>query len=88
MGAQAVRLTGTVCLRSSALGVRLEFAGGQRTVTKGPLVGENELIAGFAVMRFRTLDEAVEWASRFAGVVGEVLLDIRPATEPWYIGLV
>src|SRR5688572_3055723 len=74
-------------LRSSAQGVRLEFSAGKRTVTKGPLVGENELIAGFAVMRVRSLDEAVEWASRFAGVVGDVVLDIRPATEPWDIGL-
>lgn len=74
-------------LRSSAQGVRLEFSGGKRTVTKGPLVGENELIAGFAVMRVRSLEEAVEWASRFAGVVGDVVLDIRPATEPWDIGL-
>jgi hypothetical protein len=74
-------------LRSSVQGVRLEFAGGKRTVTKGPLVGENELIAGFAVMRVRSLDEAVEWTSRFAGIVGDVVLDIRPATEPWDIGL-
>lgn len=74
-------------LRSSAQGVRLEFSAGKRTVTKGPLVGENELVAGFAVMRVRSLDEAVEWASRFAGVVGDVVLDIRPATEPWDIGL-
>lgn len=74
-------------LRSSAQGVRLEFSAGKRTVTKGPLVGENELVAGFAVMRVRSLDEAIEWASRFAGVVGDVVLDIRPATEPWDIGL-
>ena len=74
-------------LRSSAQGVRLKFAGGKRTVIKGPLEGENELIAGFAVMRVRSLDEAVEWASRFAGVVGDAVLDIRPATEPWDIGL-
>jgi hypothetical protein len=74
-------------LRSSAQGVRLRFSGGKRTVTKGPLVGEHEVIAGFAVMRVQSLDEAVEWASRYAGVVGDVVLDIRPATEPWDIGL-
>src|SRR5688572_9056498 len=74
-------------LRSSAQGVRLEFSAGKRTVTKGPLVGENELIAGFAVLRVHSLDEAVEWASRYASVVGDVVLDIRPATEPWDIGL-
>ena len=74
-------------LRSSAQGVRLQFSGGKRTVIKGPLVGENELIAGFVVMRVRSLDEAVGWASRFADIVGDVVLDIRPATEPWDIGL-
>jgi hypothetical protein len=74
-------------LRSSAQGVRLQFSGGKRTVIKGPLVGENEVIAGFAVMRVRSLDEAVDWATRLAGVVGDVVLDIRPATEPWDIGI-
>ena len=74
-------------LRSSAQGVRLKFAGGKRTVIKVPLQGENEAIAGFAVMRVRSLDEAVEWASRYAAVVGDAVLDIRPATEPWDIGL-
>jgi hypothetical protein len=74
-------------LRSSAQGVRLKFAGGKPTIIKGPLEGENEAIASFAVMRVRSLDEAVEWASRFASVVGDVVLDIRPATEPWDIGL-
>jgi hypothetical protein len=74
-------------LRSSAQGVRLKFTGGERTITKGPLQGENELIAGFAVMRVHSLDEAVEWASQYAAVVGDAVLDIRPATEPWDIGL-
>lgn len=74
-------------LRSSAQGVRLKFAGGKRTVIKGPLQGENEAIAGFAVMRVHSLDEAIEWASRYAAVVGDAVLDIRPATEPWDIGL-
>jgi hypothetical protein len=74
-------------LRSSADGVRLKFSGGKRTVIKGPLDGENELVAGFAVMRVRSLDEAVEWSSRFAAVAGDVVLDIRPATEPWDIGI-
>jgi hypothetical protein len=74
-------------LRSSAQGVRLKFSGGECTIIKGPLKGENEVIAGFAVMRVRSLDEAVDWASRFAAVVGDAVLDIRPATEPWEIGL-
>jgi hypothetical protein len=74
-------------LGPSAQGVRLKFAGGKRTVTPGPLAGGNELVAGFAVMRVHTLDEAVEWASKYAAVVGDAEIDVRPATESWDIGL-
>jgi hypothetical protein len=81
------RLLAADGLRSSGQGVRLKFSCGERTVIKGPLKGENEVIAGFAVMRVRSIDEAVDWASRFAAVVGDAVLDIRPATEPWDIGL-
>ena len=74
-------------LGPSAQGVRLKFAGGKRTVTPGPLVGGNELVAGFAVMRVHSLDEAIEWAAKYAAVVGDAEIDVRPANEPWDIGL-
>jgi hypothetical protein len=75
-------------LRASSQGVRLRFSGGKRTVTKGPFKPENELPAGFTLVRTASLDEAVDWASRFAGIVGDVEIDIRPVTEPWDIGMV
>ncbi len=74
-------------LAPSAQGVRLKFAGGQRTATPGPFAGGNELVAGFAVMRVKSLDEAVEWATKYAAVVGDAEIDVRPANEPWDIGL-
>jgi hypothetical protein len=74
-------------LRPSAEGVRLTLASGRRTIARGPLVGENELIAGFVVMRVHSLDEAIEWGTRFAAAAGDGVVDIRPATEPWDIGL-
>ena len=74
-------------LGPSAQGVRLKFAGGKRTVTPGPLAGGNELVAGFAVMRVHSLDEAIEWTSKYADVVGDAEIDVRPANEPWDIGL-
>ena len=40
-----------------------------------------ELIAGMAI------DDAAAWAARFAGIVGDVEIDIRPVTEPWDLGL-
>ena len=74
-------------LAPSSQGARLKFSNGKRTVIPGPFAGGNELVAGFAVMRVRSLDEAVEWASKYAAVVGDAEIDVRPANEPWDIGL-
>ncbi len=81
------RLVAADGLRASSQGARLNFVNGKRTVTKGPLVGNNELIAGFAVMKVGSLDEAIEWSTKFAHAYGDMEIDIRPATEPWDIGL-
>jgi hypothetical protein len=86
--AQAKVLLGGEGLRASSQGVRLTFSGGARTVRKGPFQGENELAAGFSIVRVRSLDEAVEWASRLAAVLGDVEIDVRPVTEAWDIGMV
>ncbi len=74
-------------LRPSSEGVRLKFSAGTSTVIKGPFVGENELPAGFSILRAGSLDEAIDWASRQARVLGDVEIDIRPVTEPWDIGM-
>ena len=73
-------------LRPSSTGVRLNFSGGRRTVTKGPFKGANELITGFCMVRTRSLDEAIEWATRYAGIIGDCELDIRPVCEMWDLG--
>ncbi|XXX79505.1 YciI family protein [Sorangium sp. So ce134] len=74
-------------LRPSSHGVRLQFAGGKRTVTRGPFGGARALPAGFAILRVASLDEAIGWASRFAEVIGDVDIDIRPVTEAWDLGV-
>jgi hypothetical protein len=81
-------LLGAEGLRASSQGVRLRFSGGKRTLTKGPFTPSNELPAGFILVRTASLDEASAWASRFAAIVGDVEIDIRPITEPWDIGMV
>ena len=80
-------LQGAEGLRASAEGVRLTFAAGTRTVTKGPFEGEHELAAGFSILRTASLEDAIEWATRQAEILGDVEIDIRPVTEPWEIGL-
>jgi hypothetical protein len=74
-------------LRPSSMGVRLTFAAGHRTITPGPFVGSNELIAGYCMVRVPSIAEAIDWATRFADAVGDVEIDIRPVTEPWHLGM-
>lgn len=81
-------LRGAEGLRPSSLGVRLRFSGGTSTASKGPFTGEHELPAGFSLLRVRTLDDAAEWATRQAAVLGDVEIDVRPVTEAWDIGIV
>ena len=74
-------------LRPSSLGVRLQFSGGTRTVQDGPFSESKELIAGFAILKVKSIDDAIEWATKFAQVLGDVEIDIRPVTEGWDIGI-
>jgi hypothetical protein len=54
-------------LRASAEGVRVQFARGKRTVTKGPYGPSGaELPAGFTILKARSIDEAVVWASAWS----------------------
>ena len=86
--AKAGVLLGAEGLRASAEGVRLKFVAGTRTVINGPFEGSNELAAGFSILRTRSLEDAIEWATRQADVLGDVEIDIRPVAEPWDIGMV
>jgi hypothetical protein len=73
-------------LRPSSTGVRLRFANGKRTVEKGPFTGSNELVAAFSIVKVKSIDDAIEWASRFAPA-GDAEIDIRPVTEVWDLGM-
>jgi len=85
--AKAGVLLGAEGLRATSEGVRLRFSAGTRTVINGPFEGNNELPAGFSILRARSLEDAIEWATRQAGVLGDVEIDIRPVTELWDVGM-
>ncbi len=74
-------------LHRSAQRVRLDFAGGACKVTRGPLTGRNELVAGFAMIKAKSMDEAIEHARRFAAASGDQEIDIGPVVEPWDLGV-
>lgn len=52
-------------------GTRLKRTGGKFTVTDGPFIELKELLAGFAVIQVKSLEEAVEWSKRFRDIVGD-----------------
>jgi hypothetical protein len=74
-------------LRASSQGVRVKFSGGTRTVIRGPYAGEQELPAGFTILRVGSIEEAVDWAARQSEALGDGEVDIRPVSEPWDIGM-
>lgn len=74
-------------LAPSSHGVRVRFAGGERTILPGPFEQGEELPAAFTILRVTSLDAAIEWAARHAEISGDVEIDIRPVNEPWDIGI-
>jgi hypothetical protein len=72
-------------LRPSSTGVRLTFRNGERTIRQGPFTGSNELIDRYLAVRVRSIDEAIDWATRFVGP-DDAEVDIRPFTEEWDLG--
>jgi hypothetical protein len=68
-------------VRPSAMGARVRVSEGKRTVTDGPFTEAKEVIGGFALIQARSKAEAVEWASRFADVLGDVEVEIRQISE-------
>jgi hypothetical protein len=68
-------------VHATSKGARLQFTGGKRTVTDGPFAEAKEVIAGFAIIDAKSKDEAIDWASRFAKVVGDVQIDVRQVVE-------
>jgi len=52
-------------------GTRVTLANGKYSVTDGPFIEAKELMGGFAVIKVKTLEEAIGWAKRFRDIVGE-----------------
>ncbi len=52
----------------SAEAARLQFKAGTRTAVDAPFTEAKEVVGGFAIVQARSLDEAVELASRFGAV--------------------
>jgi len=65
-------------LQPSAKGRRIQFRNGTQTVTDGPFTESKELIAGFTIFDVPSIDDAVPWAERFAKLIGDIEIELRP----------
>src|ERR1700744_416127 len=70
MSKAGVMLAG-IGLRPSSTGVRLNFAAGVRKLRQGPYAGPGKLPAGLVLVNVRSIDDAIEWATRLAAVLGD-----------------
>ena len=73
-------------LRPSSEGVRITFESGTAAVAAGPFDGNNELTSSFSIVRTPSIDDAIDFATREAEILGDGEVDIRPVTEAWEIG--
>jgi hypothetical protein len=58
-------------LHPSSMGARVKFTGGKPAVTDGPFAEAKEIIAGYWLIRAKSLQAAVEWAKRIPFEAGE-----------------
>jgi len=70
-------------LKPSSQRVHVAYENGERTITDDPFTETKELVAGFALMRVRSKEEAISWCDKFAAVIGDVELFMGPVVEPW-----
>ena len=66
-------------LQASSKGARVRFGGARPTVIDGPFSETKELIAGFWILKAKSLADAIEWVRKAPMQGGE--LEIRPLFE-------
>jgi hypothetical protein len=69
--AKAGVLLTTDGLQPNSKGARVRISGGKFSVTDGPFTEAKELIAGYAIVRVKSKEEAIEQAKRFLTLMGE-----------------
>jgi hypothetical protein len=74
-------------LKPSAQRVHIAYKNGRRTLTDGPFAEAKELIAGFALLRVRSREEAISWCDKVGALLGDIELHMGPVVEPWDLGM-
>lgn len=67
-------------LHPPSMGARVTFSGGKPSVTDGPFAGVKEVLGGYWMIRAKSKEEAIEWASRCPASDSEII-EIRQVQE-------
>ncbi len=67
-------------LHPPSMGARVTFSGGNPTVTQGPFPGVKEVLGGYWMIKVKSKEEAIEWASRCPASDNEII-EIRQVQE-------
>jgi hypothetical protein len=67
-------------LHPPSAGARVTFTGGRPTVTQGPFTGTKETLGGYWMIRVKSKEEAIEWASRCPASDNEII-EVRQVQE-------
>ena len=67
-------------LHPPSMGARVSFTGGKPKVTDGALSEAKEVVGGYWVIQAKSMEEAVEWASRCPASNDEVI-EVRQVQE-------
>jgi hypothetical protein len=74
-------LLATDGLQPSSKGKRVRLRGGKAAVIDGPFTESKELVASYALLQVRSMEEAVEWTRRFLDALGGGECELRPLYE-------
>ena len=70
-------------LKASVHGVRVHFAGKNRTVTTGPFAETRELVAGYWLWEVKDMEDAIAWVKRCPNPMPDASdIEIRPIFAP------
>jgi hypothetical protein len=64
-------------LHDPAERVRVQYAGHEQSIARGPFEGEKAGVSGFWLIQVNSIEEALEWARRVPLVDGEI--EVRQA---------
>lgn len=62
---------------TKAPAIVIKNSGGKVTITDGPFTEAKELIAGYAIFKVESKEEAIKWGKRFIEIAGDGYSEMR-----------